>query len=75
MIMRLNLFRYASFGNGLMGAVAGIFAQVLADKFGNIGPFQAAIALTAIGMVIIAVLWGENTARCTSVIIDYPSLY
>jgi hypothetical protein len=35
-------------------------AQVAADKHGDIGPFQYAIALTVIALVIIVWLWGEN---------------
>jgi hypothetical protein len=58
-----DTFGLASIGNGLLGVVAGIMAQSLADSFGNIGPFQAAIALTAVGMVIIIPTWSENTAH------------
>jgi MFS family permease len=58
-----DTFGLASTGNGLLGVVAGIMAQSLADSFGNIGPFQAAIALTAVGMVIIIPTWAENTAQ------------
>ena len=39
-----DTFALASTGNGLLGVVAGIMAQWLADRLGNIGPFQAAIA-------------------------------
>ena len=58
-----DTFALASTGNGLLGVLAGIMAQWLADRLGNIGPFQAAIALTALGQVIVMATWSENTAH------------
>jgi len=45
--------------NGVSAIAAGFMAQVAADKLGDIGPFQLAIALTALAGVGIA-LWREN---------------
>jgi len=54
-----DTFSKASFINGLSAIVAGILAQVCADTFGEIGPFQAAIALTALALVFV-LFWPEN---------------
>lgn len=48
-----------SIGNGATAILAGVFAQVLEDAFGHIGPFQGAIALTALALVLI-LRWEEN---------------
>ena len=42
-----------------MAVVAGIVAQVLEDYLGHIGPFQGAIALTALALLLI-LRWDEN---------------
>ena len=42
-----------------MAILAGIVAQVLEDNFGQIGPFQGAIALTALALVLV-LNWEEN---------------
>lgn len=49
----------ASIGNGFVAVMAGIVAQVLEDNFGQIGPFQGAIALTALSLILI-LQWDEN---------------
>jgi MFS family permease len=54
-----DTFAKASFINGLSAIIAGILAQVCADAAGEIGPFQAAIALTALALVFVA-FWPEN---------------
>jgi len=54
-----DTFSKASFINGLSAIFAGILAQVCADAFGEIGPFQAAIALTALALVFV-IPWPEN---------------
>mmetsp|Transcript_47256 Transcript_47256/g.119686 ORF Transcript_47256/g.119686 Transcript_47256/m.119686 type:complete len:444 (-) Transcript_47256:201-1532(-) len=54
-----DTFGKASFINGLSAITAGILAQVCADYIGEIGPFQAAIALTALAFVFV-VQWPEN---------------
>eukprot|EP00580_Thalassiosira_gravida_P014322 CAMPEP_0201682318 /NCGR_PEP_ID=MMETSP0494-20130426/51558_1 /ASSEMBLY_ACC=CAM_ASM_000839 /TAXON_ID=420259 /ORGANISM="Thalassiosira gravida, Strain GMp14c1" /LENGTH=454 /DNA_ID=CAMNT_0048166075 /DNA_START=483 /DNA_END=1847 /DNA_ORIENTATION=- len=48
-----------SIGNGATAILAGIFAQVLEDSLGHIGPFQGAIALTVLALVLI-LRWEEN---------------
>jgi len=54
-----DTFSKASFINGLSAILAGILAQVCADSFGEIGPFQAAIALTALALLFV-LPWPEN---------------
>jgi len=49
----------ASVGNGATAILAGIVSQVLEDYFGHIGPFQGAVALTALALVMI-LPWSEN---------------
>ena len=48
-----------SIGNGTMAILAGIVAQLLEDKFGHIGPFQGAVALTVLALILI-LGWEEN---------------
>ena len=48
-----------SIGNGTMAILAGIIAQLLEDKFGHIGPFQGAVALTVVALLLI-LGWEEN---------------
>jgi MFS family permease len=48
-----------SIGNGTMAILAGIVAQVLEDNIGHIGPFQGAIALTALALLLV-LPWEEN---------------
>lgn len=42
-----------------MAILAGIVSQVLEDRFGQIGPFQGAIALTVVALLLI-LSWEEN---------------
>lgn len=49
----------ASIGNGVTAILAGIVSQVLEDSFGHIGPFQGAIALTILALLMI-LSWEEN---------------
>ena len=53
-------FALATKGNGLVAVAAGLLAQLAADALGEIGPFQAAIALTVLAAVLIAVFFDEN---------------
>lgn len=48
-----------SIGNGTTAILAGIVAQVLEDNLGHIGPFQGAIALTVLALVLV-LPWEEN---------------
>jgi len=54
-----NTYALASVGNGLMAILAGIVAQITADALGEIGPFQLAIALTVLDLVLV-LGWTEN---------------
>lgn len=54
-----DTFGKGSFGNGLIAIFAGILAQLTADRLGEIGPFQLAIAFTALALVFV-VFWTEN---------------
>jgi MFS transporter, MFS domain-containing protein family, molybdate-anion transporter len=54
-----DTFGTASFINGISAIIAGICAQLVADQLGEIGPFQAAIALTVLALFFV-VLWEEN---------------
>jgi len=63
-----------SVGNGSMAILAGILAQVLEDFFGHIGPFQGAIALTAIALVLI-LQWEENYGEAQKGEHESSSLY
>jgi hypothetical protein len=49
----------ASIGNGAMAILAGIVAQILEDRLGHIGPFQGAVALTVLALILI-LPWEEN---------------
>eukprot|EP00529_Nitzschia_sp_RCC80_P022426 CAMPEP_0113465664 /NCGR_PEP_ID=MMETSP0014_2-20120614/13863_1 /TAXON_ID=2857 /ORGANISM="Nitzschia sp." /LENGTH=497 /DNA_ID=CAMNT_0000357843 /DNA_START=97 /DNA_END=1590 /DNA_ORIENTATION=+ /assembly_acc=CAM_ASM_000159 len=49
----------ASIGNGAMAILAGIVSQVLEDQLGHIGPFQGAIALTVLALLLV-LPWEEN---------------
>lgn len=46
-------------GNGATAIFAGIISQVLEDRFGHIGPFQGAIALTVLALLMV-LPWNEN---------------
>lgn len=49
----------SSIVNGVMAVLAGIVAQIMEDNLGHIGPFQGAIALTALALLLI-LRWDEN---------------
>ena len=55
-------FGLSSAGNGAVAVVAGLLAQVAADVKGDIGPFQLAIALTVLALVLI-LRWPENYGK------------
>lgn len=52
-------YSQCSVGNGTMAIMAGIVAQFLEDSLGHIGPFQGAVALTVLALVLI-LGWEEN---------------
>ena len=57
-----STFIVSSWGNGLVAIVAGFIAQwsVTTMNYGDIGPFQVAILLTIVCLVLIVLFWGEN---------------
>lgn len=57
--MLASTFSIASAGNGMMAILAGFLAQIAADISGDIGPFQLAILLTVVAMLLIFP-WQEN---------------
>lgn len=52
-------YSQCSIVNGTTAIFAGIVAQVLEDRFGHIGPFQGAVALTVLALVMV-LGWEEN---------------
>lgn len=54
-----STFSISSWGNGLSAIIAGFLAQIASDFNGDIGPFQLAIVLSAISMLIVFT-WREN---------------
>eukprot|EP00597_Dinobryon_sp_UTEXLB2267_P001631 CAMPEP_0170080960 /NCGR_PEP_ID=MMETSP0019_2-20121128/16952_1 /TAXON_ID=98059 /ORGANISM="Dinobryon sp., Strain UTEXLB2267" /LENGTH=415 /DNA_ID=CAMNT_0010295161 /DNA_START=193 /DNA_END=1440 /DNA_ORIENTATION=- len=54
-----STFSISSWGNGFVAILAGFLAQFSADVSGDIGPFQLAIALTVLSLVLI-LFWNEN---------------
>jgi len=48
-----------SFLNGISAIISGLLAQLIADRLGEIGPFQAAIAMTVLALFFV-VFWDEN---------------
>jgi hypothetical protein len=56
----VETFSLASWGNGVIAICAGFIAQLASDTRGDIGPFQVAIGLTAISLILI-IFWDENT--------------
>jgi len=63
-----------SIGNGTMAVLAGIVAQLLEDKLGHIGPFQGAVALTVLALVLI-LGWEENYGEAKKGEHESSSLY
>lgn len=52
-------YSVCSIGNGTMAVLAGIVAQVLEDYLGQIGPFQGAVGLTSLALLLV-LRWEEN---------------
>eukprot|EP00571_Detonula_confervacea_P014271 CAMPEP_0172300508 /NCGR_PEP_ID=MMETSP1058-20130122/2582_1 /TAXON_ID=83371 /ORGANISM="Detonula confervacea, Strain CCMP 353" /LENGTH=452 /DNA_ID=CAMNT_0013010303 /DNA_START=247 /DNA_END=1608 /DNA_ORIENTATION=- len=63
-----------SIGNGATAILAGVLAQVLEDAFGHIGPFQGAIALTVLALVLV-LQWEENYGEAQEGGHESSSLY
>jgi hypothetical protein len=54
-----STFTLMSAGNGVVAIVAGLIAQVTSDALGDIGPFQVAIGLTFVALLL-TLRWPEN---------------
>jgi len=54
-----DTFSTMSFLNGISAIISGLLAQLLADQLGEIGPFQAAIAMTVLALFFV-LSWEEN---------------
>jgi len=67
-------YSQCSIGNGATAILAGVLAQVLEDAFGHIGPFQGAIALTALALVMV-LQWEENYGEAKEGANKSSSLY
>ena len=52
-------YSVCSIGNGTMAVFAGIVAQILEDNLGQIGPFQGAVGLTSLALILV-LGWEEN---------------
>lgn len=63
-----------SIGNGTMAILAGIVAQLMEDKLGHIGPFQGAVGLTALALMLI-LSWEENYGEVKEGEHESSSLY
>lgn len=63
-----------SIGNGATAILAGVVAQVLEDALGQIGPFQGAIALTTLALVLV-LRWEENYGEAQEGGHENSSLY
>ncbi len=63
-----------SIGNGATAILAGVIAQVLEDALGQIGPFQGAIALTTLALVLV-LRWEENYGEAQEGGHENSSLY
>ena len=53
-------FAYATLGNGLVAIGAALAASSVADAFGFVAPFMAALALLVVCGTAVVVGWGEN---------------
>lgn len=60
-----STYSIASIGNGLLAIVAGFASQLTGDFQGDIGPFQLAIAVTVIALIIVS-KWEENYGLMTT---------
>jgi len=46
--------------SNLAAIASGYLAHVLAERFGNVGPFEGAVSCTAFALVVVFFLWSEN---------------
>jgi MFS family permease len=55
-----TLMRDSVVVSNLAAIASGYLAHVLAEKLGPVGPFEGAVACTAVAFVVVFVLWTEN---------------
>ncbi|KAK3576673.1 hypothetical protein CHS0354_004958 [Potamilus streckersoni] len=55
-----NIFSHAVLGNSLVAILAGLVAQVFADKFGFVAPFDVSLTVLMIMVILIYYIWPEN---------------
>jgi len=55
-----NLFAHATLGNSLVAILAGMVAQVAADSFGFVAPFDCSIFVLLCLIVVTVTTWREN---------------
>jgi MFS family permease len=58
-----TLMRDSVVVSNLAAIASGYLAHVLAESFGNVGPFEGAVTCTAVAFVVILVLWTENYGK------------
>ncbi|PAV59627.1 hypothetical protein WR25_08211 [Diploscapter pachys] len=54
------IFSHAALGNSLMAIVAGVAAQIVADLFGFVAPFDLSLTMLILMAIITANTWTEN---------------
>jgi len=58
-----TLMRDSVVVSNLAAIASGYLAHVLAESFGNVGPFEGAVTCTAVAFAVIFVLWSENYGK------------
>jgi len=58
-----TLMRDSVVVSNLAAIASGYLAHVLADSFGNTGPFEGAVTCTAVAFAVIFFLWNENYGK------------
>jgi len=58
-----TLMRDSVVVSNLAAIASGYLAHILAESFGNVGPFEGAVTCTAIAFAVIFVLWTENYGK------------
>mmetsp|Transcript_4576 Transcript_4576/g.8589 ORF Transcript_4576/g.8589 Transcript_4576/m.8589 type:complete len:645 (-) Transcript_4576:243-2177(-) len=58
-----TLMRDSVVVSNLAAIASGYLAHVLAESFGNTGPFEGAVTCTAVAFIVIFFLWNENYGK------------
>ena len=61
-----NLFAHATLGNSVVAILAGIVAQISADMYGFVAPFDVSIVVLLAMVVTTVMTWNENYGDTTS---------